>query len=111
MSRTYADTIEDIKDVMAFTGCTENEAILALLDTGSIDEAIAQIRAQYLASEQYTRDEIARIQARIDSGYYDSTGGLRPDAVFVDRDGDIAISYPGGPDWIRWETKVAKGLS
>lgn len=44
MRRTYADTIEDIKDVMAFTGCSEDEAILALLDTGSIDDAIAQIR-------------------------------------------------------------------
>lgn len=44
MNRTYADTIEDIKAVMSFTGCSEDEAILALLDTGSIDEAIAQIR-------------------------------------------------------------------
>lgn len=46
MNRTYADTIEDIKNVMAFTGCTEDDAILALLDTGSIEEAIAQILAK-----------------------------------------------------------------
>jgi hypothetical protein len=59
------------------------------------------------AAEQYTSDEIARIRARVESGYYDSTMGLRPDVVFVDRDGDIAISYPGGPNWMGWERKVA----
>ncbi len=63
--------------------------------------------AEIDASDRYTSDEIARIQARVQEGYYDSTQGVRPDAVFVDRDGDIAISYPGGPDWIRWEQKVA----
>lgn len=107
MTRTYADTIEEIKAVMASTGCSENEAILALLDTGSIDDAIALIRAQSRATEQYTSDEIARIKARVDSGYYDSTQGLRPDDVFVDSDGDIVVSYPGGSGWVRWETKVA----
>ena len=110
MNRTYVDTIEDIKNVMAFTGCAEDDAILALLDTGSIEEAIALIRAQDRAAEKYMSDEIARIKTRVDSGYYDSTNGLRPDVVFVDRDGDIAISYPGGPDWVGWEQKVAKGI-
>lgn len=55
MARTYADTLDDIKDIMAFTGCSEDDAIGALLDTGSVDEAIIQLRA----STQYTSDEIA----------------------------------------------------
>ena len=46
MTRTYLDTLEDIKDVMAATGCTEEEAIAALLDHGSIDEAIAALRGE-----------------------------------------------------------------
>lgn len=46
MTRTYADTVEDIKDVMAATGCSEEEAIAALLDHGSVDEAIAAIRRE-----------------------------------------------------------------
>ena len=45
MARTYPDTLEDIKDVMAATGCSEDDAIGALLDTGSVDEAVALIRA------------------------------------------------------------------
>lgn len=52
---------------------------------------------------------IAKIEAEVAEGKHDSTQGLRPVDVFVDREGDIAVSYPGGPDWMAWETKVAHG--
>lgn len=45
MSRTHLDTLEDIKDVMAATGCSEEDAIAALLDHGSIEDAIASLRS------------------------------------------------------------------
>lgn len=45
MTRSCLDTIEDIKDVMAATGCSEAEAIAALLDHGSVDDATAAVRS------------------------------------------------------------------
>lgn len=65
MARTYADTLEDIKDVMAFTGCSEDAAIGALLDTGSIDDAIAQIRDEERSKVlgEYNRAEELRALA------------------------------------------------
>jgi hypothetical protein len=52
---------------------------------------------------------IEKIQARVDEGYYDSLGGQRPYAVFVDKDGDICVAYHASGDRgsIPWETKVA----
>ena len=44
MSRTYSETLKEIKYVMSSTGCSEDEAILALLYADSIDDAIAHIR-------------------------------------------------------------------
>jgi hypothetical protein len=52
---------------------------------------------------------IEKIQTRVDEGYYDSLGGQRPFAVFVDKDGDISVAYHASGDRgsIPWETKVA----
>lgn len=49
---------------------------------------------------------ITKVEAEVKAGLHDSTQGLRPVEVFVDRDGDVAVAYPGGPDWGAWETKV-----
>jgi hypothetical protein len=53
--------------------------------------------------------QIEKIQTRVDEGYYDSLGGQRPFAVFVDNDGDICVAYRASGDRgsIPWETKVA----
>jgi hypothetical protein len=45
----------------------------------------------------------------IERGEHDSSLGLRPVAVELDRDGDYAVAYPGGPDWGPWTTKVRRG--
>jgi hypothetical protein len=46
-----------------------------------------------------------RLLPTVDAGVHDSTRGVRP-TLFLDRDGDIALSYPAGPGWISWEQKV-----
>jgi hypothetical protein len=53
--------------------------------------------------------KIEKIQTRVEEGYYDSLGGQRPFAVFVDNDGDICVAYRASGDRgsIPWETKVA----
>ena len=43
MMANYVETLAWVAEVMAATGCSEDDAILALLDTGSIKEAIAQV--------------------------------------------------------------------
>jgi hypothetical protein len=53
--------------------------------------------------------EIYKIQLRVDAGDYDSLDGQRPFAVFIDKDGDIAVAYhaTGDRGSMPWETKVA----
>lgn len=46
MARSYTDTLKDISEVMNRTSCSEDDAIAALLDTGSVIEAIDQVRAE-----------------------------------------------------------------
>jgi hypothetical protein len=46
--------------------------------------------------------------AEVQSGRHDTSSGIRPVEVFVDRDGDIAVAYPAGPNWTSWEQKVAR---
>jgi hypothetical protein len=52
---------------------------------------------------------IEAVQVRVAAGVYDSLGGQRPYAVFVDKDGDICVAYRASGDRgsIPWETKVA----
>ena len=42
----YIETLQWIAAVIAATGCSEDDAILALLDTGSIEDAIEYVRKQ-----------------------------------------------------------------
>lgn len=49
---------------------------------------------------------IELIKIEVQRGLHDSTQGLRPE-VIIDRDGNVALSYPAGPDWLSWETKIA----
>ncbi len=52
---------------------------------------------------------IRSVWEEVHSGAYDSSQGLRPHGVFIDADGDISVSYPGGPGWIEWDRKVRHG--
>jgi hypothetical protein len=69
------------------------------------DSVIATHRRHNMNNQQL----IAEIEAEVAAGFHDTPQGLRPVEVFVDRDGDIAVAYPAGPDWISWETKVSPG--
>ena len=82
-------------------------------------DAAARARGDYPYVHLYEGDDIAEalaelrglmaVEEEIARGAHDSSQGLRPTHAFIDRDGDISVSYPGGPEWMSWEQKVRHG--